>query len=184
MVEQEHVQIAVAVIVEEQRLGRIALEVEAVLLRLVAERPVVVVDVEHVPAVDAEVIDATHVEIHVAVAVDVGRGDAGLPADRIGDAGALGHVLEAVVALVQIEAIRAAVGREVEVGEPVVVDVSDRDAAAVVVVEVVQDVERGVFGERVGEADPRAARAQRLEEWLRPMLAADESDGGTKEDSS
>src|SRR5260370_17280207 len=94
MVEQEQVEIAVAVVIEEQRLGRIALEIEPVLLGPVGERPVAVVDVQHVAAVNAQVIDTADEDVEKAVAVHVGYRYAVIPADRIVHSPALVDILE------------------------------------------------------------------------------------------
>src|SRR2546427_12646617 len=53
---------------------------------------------------------------------------------------------------------------DVEVGQAVVVDVTHRYAATVVVVHVGENVERGIVGQPVGERDAGAARRQELEQ--------------------
>ena len=164
VIEQVHVQVAVSVVVEEQRLRGIADVIEPVLFRSVGERPVPVVDVEHVAPVHREVVDAGDVDVQPAVAIDVRHRDAGLPAVRVGDARFLGDVLELIVALIAIELVRAEVRSEVEIREPVPVDVAGGDATAVVVVEVVQGVEVGPFRKRVGERNARCLRLQQLEQ--------------------
>ena len=162
--QQVHVQIAVSVVVEEEGLGGKAGEVEAVLLRPVRERPVAVVDVEHVVAVHREEVDAGDVDVHPAVPVDVRHRDSGLPAVGIGDAGPRGDIFEPIVPLVQIEAVGPHVRREIQVRQTVVVDVAHGYAAAVVEVHVVEDVERGVVGQPVRERDTGPLGRQELEE--------------------
>src|SRR5207244_6437341 len=92
------------------------------------------------------------------------HGDAGLPAVGIGDAGAVGDVLEAIICLVHVQPVGPDVRSEVEVGQAVVVDVTHRYSATVVVVHVGEDVERGIVGQPVGERDAGAARRQELEQ--------------------
>src|SRR5438034_2796802 len=162
--QQVHVQIAVAVIIEEEGLGGKAVEVEAVLLGAVGERAVPVVDVEDVVPVHREKVDAGDVDVDEAVPVDVGHGDAGLPAVGIGDAGPVGDVLEPIISLVQVQPVGSDVRGEIEVGQAVVVDVTHRYSATVVVVHVGEDVERGIVGQPVGERDAGAARRQELEQ--------------------
>ena len=164
MRQEVHVQIAVAVVVEEEGLRRESGEVETVLLGPVGEGAVAVVDVEHVVPVHPEIVDTRDVDVDKPVPVDVGHRDAGLPGPRVRDPGALGDVLEAVIALVQVEPVGTDVRGEVEVRQPVVVDVAHRHAAAVVVVQVGEDVECGVVGQPVGERDAGALRGQPLEE--------------------
>jgi hypothetical protein len=117
--------------------------------------------------VDAEVAHTRHEDVDIAITVDVGHRDARLPADGIRHTGTGGNVLEAVVAFVQVEAIGADVGCEIEIRKPVVVDVPDRDAAAVVVVEIIENVERGVFRKTIRERDACAPRIETLEERSR-----------------
>ena len=93
-------------------------------------------------AVHREVVDTRDEDVDITVAVDVGHGDARLPADRISDAGALRDVLEPVIALVYVEPIGADVRGEVQIGQAIVVDVAHSDTAAVVEIQVGQDVER------------------------------------------
>src|SRR5207253_11127436 len=78
--------------------------------------------------------------------------------------------------------IGADVGRKVEIRKSVVIDVADGDAAAVVVVEVVQDVEGRVFGERVGERDSRPSRREKLEQMGLVRLAARNESGRRRQD--
>src|SRR5205807_3970502 len=170
--QQVHVQIAVAVIVEEQGLGGESGEVETVLLGSIGEGAVAVVDVEHVVPVQRRKVDGGDVDINVTVAVDVGHRDAGLPGPRVGDTGPLGDVHEPVVALVQVEPVGAEVRSEVEVGQAVVVDVADGHAAAVVVVHVVENAERGVVGQPIDERDTAALGSQPLEQLRRANATA------------
>ena len=165
VVEEVHVQVAVAVVVEKHGLGGVAGEVESILLGAVGEGAVAVVDVQDVVAVHREIAHGGDVDVQAPVAVDVGHGDAGLPAIGICHAGALGDVLEPVVAQVPVQPIGTHVRREVEIGEPVAVHVAYGDAAAVVVVEEVDDVERGILLRHlVDERDARGAGGQKLEQ--------------------
>src|SRR5206468_11983369 len=80
-------------------------------------------------------------------------------------AGTLGDVLELVVPLVAVQSIGTDVRREVEIREPVAVDVTHGDAAAVVVVEEVDDVERGILlRHRIHERDAGGTGGQELEQ--------------------
>src|SRR5256886_1207519 len=90
VVEEVHVQVAVAVVVEKHGLGGVAGEVESILLGAVGEGAVAVVDVQDVVAVHREIAHGGDVDVQAPVAVDVGHGDAGLPA--IGICVAVGDV--------------------------------------------------------------------------------------------
>ena len=177
VIEQVHVQIAIAVVIEEERLRRVSDVLEPVLFGAIGESAVAVVDVEDVASVLAQVVDAGNVDVDLPVAVDIRHGDARLPAYRIRQARPLGDVLELVVAFVSIEPVRTEVGGEVEIGKAVAIDVADGDAGAIVVVEVVEDVEVGLLGKNVGEADAGLFWFKQLEElglaWLRGSLASE-----------
>src|SRR2546428_14127492 len=92
--QQVHVQIAVAVIIEEEGLGGKAVEVEAVLLGAVGERAVPVVDVEDVVPVLREKVDAGDVDVDEAVPVDVGAGDSGLPSSAFSNTAPVAEVAD------------------------------------------------------------------------------------------
>src|SRR2546423_3249738 len=173
MIGQAPVEIAVAVVIEEQRLRRVAGVLESILLGGSGEGAIAVVDVENVASVLAQVVDARYVDVDLPVAVDVGHGDAGFPTDGIGDARLCSDVLELVVAFVAIELVRAKIRGEVEIGEPITIDIADSDAASVVVVEVVDDVEVGALGQIVGEGDTCPFWFEQLEQaWLRGFMRA------------
>ena len=74
--------------------------------------------------------------------------------------------------------IRAEIGSEIEIRQPVVVDVADSDACTIVVVEVVQNVERLVFGQAILECDAGRTRREQLEQWWRGRLLVSTSAGG------
>ena len=151
VIEQVHVEVAVAVVIEEQRLCGVALELQSILRRPIGEGAVAIVDIQHIAAVNPQVAHPAHEDVHVAVAVHVGHRDTSLPARRIGDARAHRDVLELIVSLVQVQMVGPEIRREVEVGQSVVVDVAYRNAAAVVVVQIVEDVEARVLGQFIRE---------------------------------
>ncbi len=160
VVQEIHVDVAVSVVVEEQRLRVVADVIQPVLFRAIGEGPVPVVDVEHVASVQPEVVRTRDVDVDFTVSVDVRHRNAGLPGIRIGDAGFAGYILEGVIPTIAIELIGAQVRGEIEIGQAVPIDVAHRDSAAVVVVEIVQDVEVGLLRQRVREGDPGRFRAE------------------------
>src|SRR3989454_9598848 len=126
--------------------------------------------------VHREKVDAGDVDVDEAVPVDVGHGDGGLPAVGISHTGPVGDVLEPIISLIHVQPVGPDVRSEVEVGQAVVVDVTHRYSATVVVVHVGEDVERGIVGQPVGERDAGAARRQEVEQ-LRLAGAAAAGDG-------
>src|SRR2546430_9450611 len=73
VVEEVHVQVAAAVVVEKHGLGGVAGEVESILLGAVGEGAVAVVDVQDVVAVHREMTHGGDVDVQAPVAVDVDR---------------------------------------------------------------------------------------------------------------
>ncbi len=157
--DQEQVQIAVAIVVEERGLDRVAGVGDAVGGGPLDERgdPVRVqplVDVELVgAALPGDFPGVADVDVQPAVAVDVGDGDAGRPGPGVRDAGCGRDVPEVEAAEVQVESGAALVGREHHLRQAVARQVTERDAAAVVVVAVGEDVELAALGEAVLEHD-------------------------------
>src|SRR5207244_12455964 len=90
VVEEVHVQVAVAVVVEKHGLGGVAGEVEAILLGAVGEGAVGAVAVQDVVAVHGEIGHGGDVGVREPVAVSGGTGDGGLAGAGSGHAGALG----------------------------------------------------------------------------------------------
>ena len=172
VIEEVHIQIPVTVVVEEHSLRRKAGMDETILFGPVGEGAVAVVDVEDVPSVHVEVVDTRDIDVELSVAIHIGHRDARLPSLRVGDASLVGDVLELIVALVAIELVRADVGREVEIGQAVAVDIAYRDATTIVVVEVVEDIEVSFFRQLVGEAHARCRGREQLEQWRRSVGSA------------
>jgi hypothetical protein len=100
----------------------------------------------------------------VPVPVHIRHRGAGRPACASSHARPLGDLLEPVIPLIEIEPVRTQVGREVEIRQAVVVDVADGDPATVVIVEIIEDVELGVFRQLVDERDAGRFGLQQLEE--------------------
>ena len=151
MVEEVHVQVAVSVVVEEERLCGVAHVLESQLPRAVGERAIAIVHVEHVASPHGEIAHAGHVQVEPAIAVDIGHRDARGPSAAAAHPRALGHVLERVIPFVEIEPVGAAVRGEIQVGQPVAVHVARSNSTPVIEVEIVENVERGVLGQPVLE---------------------------------
>ena len=103
--EQEHVQVAIAVVVEKRRLRRVADVRQPILLGTIGEGAVAVIDVQHVTTVHGEITHRRHVDIQLPVAIHIGHRHAGFPARRTRDARLLRHILEVKVAAIQIQLV-------------------------------------------------------------------------------
>ena len=146
------VEVAVAVHIGQRHGHAAAGGAEPGLDGTLGEHAVAVVDEQrHSPAERADQ------EVQVAVAVDVGEHGAGRVAAGHRDAGRRGDVLEAPVAQVAVQGIRALVAGEVDVGAAVSIHVPQRHAAALRQVTV---PERAVERDGVGESNAGAGREQ------------------------
>jgi len=132
------------------------------------------VDVEFVMALQAlDAVDDGDVDVESAVPVYVSHRDAGRPVGRSGHSGGLGHVLELEVALIEVELVRALIGRKIEIRETVAIEVAYCHAPSVVVVEVVEDVEGWGFSQRIRERHTGTLRREAREQrWRRRIIAA------------
>ena len=143
-----HVQVEVAVaIYVGQRHGHAAAgRAEPGLRGPLGEHAVPIVDEQrHAPAERADE------QVQVAVAVDVGEDGAGREAPRHRDARLGRDVLEAPVAQIAVQGVRALVARQVNVGKPVSIHVAQGDPAALRQVAV---PEGAVEGNGIGESNP------------------------------
>ncbi len=172
VVDQIEVQVPVAIVVEERRVGRVSLVREAVGLRPLLEHgdPVGIESLVQVqlvgpprPGCAAGVAD---VEVQEAVAVHVREGGAGRPRPLAADAGLVRHVAEPERPLVEVEAVRLEVGGEEQLRQPVPGQVRQGDPPAVVVVAVEKDVLVAGLPEPVLEPDTGVGRRQLGEELV------------------
>ena len=169
VVDEEHVQIPVAVVVEEGRLGRVPFVREPVLARHLLEgrnailvQPLV--DVQLVRAALArDVAGVADVDVEQPVAVHVGEGDSGGPESLAADPRFIGHVLELEVALVQVELVPVLVGGEHDLGKSISIEVADRHATAVVEIAVGEDVQLRRGFDAVFEVHPGIAGGKQRE---------------------
>ncbi len=170
VVHEVQVQPSVAVVIEERGVGGVARVVDAIRGRLFGEggHPIPVqalVDVQLVgAALAADIAGVAHVDVQQAVAVDVGEGDPGSPEPLTGHTGLPGHISKPVRAQVQVQPVVVQVRREEELRQPVAGEVAERDAAAVVVVAVGEDVQLGGVDQAVLEAHAGVLRGEPGEE--------------------
>ena len=104
-----------------------------------------------------------YIDIQQAIAVDVDEHNSGRPELRLRSERAIRNILEFEISPVDVQSVLTLVRREVEVRQTVAVEISGRNTATVVVVEVIEDVQRRCGLQLVDEADPRCVRIQQLE---------------------
>ena len=128
-VDEEQVEPAVAVVVEEHGARRVPGVAEARRRGDVTEAALAVVLEEHVAGPDRR-----DVQIRIAVVVDVGKRGRHADLARHRDTGRGGDVLEPAAADILPELVAAHLVDEVDVGEAVAIDVRNRQAVAMIVV--------------------------------------------------
>src|SRR5690606_4060016 len=85
--------------------------------------------------------DLRDVDVELAVPIYICHRDASRPAAVTSDSGRFGDVFKLEISLVKVEPIRDLIAGEIKVHQSVTVDVAGRNAAAVVEVEVIEDVD-------------------------------------------
>jgi hypothetical protein len=160
MVQQEHVQIVIQVVVKKCRLGAEGLDVQSVGSCLIFEfgNPGFIhtlVDEEAIGTLDIFVFPYfADIDVKKAIAVDVDHGHAGGPPRRILDTGFQGYFLEPKVALIQIKVISYLVPRKIQIDKTIIVEIPRSHPASVIVIQIGEYVEFGSRTEVVAEFDP------------------------------
>ena len=126
----EQVEQAVAVVVEKDRTGRMSFGAFYSGLR----RDVRELSAAVVPKQDVPLTNGCHEQIGVAVVVDVRERSAHARPVADSNAGTLRDVLETTAAKVAVETVLADLVDEVQIEQPVAVDIRHRDRGAVIVV--------------------------------------------------
>ena len=163
--DQEQVEIAVTVVVEEGSLRGVPCVGDAVDRRHLAKHRHAVlqalIDVERVRARRTWFLaGVTDVDIEFSIAVDVCQGYARSPTTTFGDPGVLRDVPEPEAAQVQIQSWAALVRGEDDLRQSVPREIAQSHAAAVVEVAIGKDVQVAGRGEAILESDARVARRQ------------------------
>ena len=173
VVDQEHVEVPVVVVVEERRLGGVAFVGEAVLLCHLLERGNAVlvealIDVQLVRAsLAGDVPRIADVDVEQPIPVHIGEGDTRRPAVFLSAHSCLvGDVLELEAALVQVEMIPVLIRSQHHLRQSISVEIADRDATAVVEIAVGKDVHLWRILDAILEMQPGVARWQQGEEMI------------------
>ena len=122
-----------------------------------------------------------YIDIEKSIAVDIGHGNARAPVGGTGHTGFGRNVFENKISLVEVEfVIPLAVGGKIDIGQAIVVDVAGGHSAAIVVIQVVQDIEHiPVIVEFIFEINLRGRRGKTFEHGFLLSLAGTK-DGGSE----
>ena len=184
VVDDDQVQIAVAIVVEERSLCGVAVVIDAKVFRMLAEvRSTVgtgtVVDPQLVATAGIITIaGVTDVHVESAVAIHIGECQAGGPRSRRLNAGRRRHIAEAKGAFVEKQLGAILVAAEDHFRQTVAVQVTDRDTATVIEVAIVEHIHRIRLGDVILEAHTgvrgRHLREQRVaNRWRRSGACCD-----------
>jgi hypothetical protein len=170
VVDHIQIQIAVAIVVEERRMRRIALiryaEGGGRLLEFRdAPRIQALVDVELVrPPLSFHIPGIRDIDVEPAIRVEIHKGDARGPGSPPFDPCLSGHVSESEAAVVQKESVLPQVRGQQQLGKTVAGEVPQRHAASVVEVAVREDVEVGAVDDPILESNASITGGEQGEE--------------------
>ncbi len=156
VVEEVHIQIAIAIIIEESGMDGKAADVQTVIGCRLAESAVLLVDKE---LVVAHAIESSHfclggrasfadVDVGPAVAIDVHNGYASAPDMGAGHASGFRHVFEDKIALIEVQLIPLEVACEVNIQQSILIKIRQTNPTAIVKIPVGIGVD--VFGDQEG----------------------------------
>ena len=152
MVEEEHIQIAILIIIEKDGLrGLGSGGVQSIFLcHLLVDGNTVadtLTDEKFVAQFRRIIIfpAMTHIDVHQSVTVDIGYTYPGGPGPIAGDVGLVGDVLEGEIAFIQEQLVVACITGKENVVQSVAVKVSNAYARAVVQVFIAEDVQRVIL---------------------------------------
>ena len=169
MVEQEHVRISIAVIIEEGRLVAVGRVVKAIFPGGFPEFELTQIDKELIPSgIGSALAGVANINIKQAVLVHVGHGDAGLPVSGSSfqpHACRGGDVFEPEPAQVSVQFIGSHVCGEEQILESVVVQISHGKPSSIEEVFVGEHVEPLGFADGIDESDARLCAFQQRKQW-------------------
>lgn len=157
LVEDEAIQVAVVVVIEEDRLRGKSGQVKAIFLRAFRESAVAIVDKELVMAVQVMfTLYGADIDIQQAIAVDIRHGRPGAPIRSAGYSCLIRDVLELEIAFVEVKPVAALpVSGKINIGQAVIVDIAYCYSSPIVVIEIIENAESFFFLYFILEPDIR-----------------------------
>ena len=184
VVDHDQIKIAIAIVVKERGLRSVAVVIDAKVFRMLAEvRSTVgagtVVDPELVATAGVVAIaGVAHIQVQSAVAIHIGERQSGGPRSLCVNACRRRHIAEPKGAFVQKQLRAVLVAAQNHFGQTVTIQVTDRDAAAVIEVAIVEHVHRIRLGDVILEAHTGVRRRHLREQraanrWSRSGACCD-----------
>ena len=167
VVEQEHIEVAIPVVVKEGRHGRLCGIIQAISGGLFFKGVVSLVDKQQVLSVLCIIFSGTaHIDIEPAIVVHVGHHSSGAPSGR-GQSCFGSNILKIPVSLIDIQAVADIVAGEEQIAETIVVDIACTDTSTVIEVLVLQHIALFIFLQVIAERDPCQTGVCQVElRWL------------------
>ena len=88
------------------------------------------------------IADCANIDVEKTVPIDIGHGDAGGPIGIAGYSGPGRDIFKNEIAFIKIEFVAALVGRQIDIGQTVIIDVPNRHTRSIVVIQVVEYAQR------------------------------------------
>src|SRR5258708_1384501 len=156
VIDEEHIQVPILVIIEKGGLGGEPVIVQPIFRCFLGERQVSVINEEQVFSPGGiGVRRKADIDVHFTIAIDIHHGGAGAPAFLRGDAAFSRNIFEFKIPLIEEKPVVHHVSCEEDIGQPVVIDIPDGDAAPVVEINIIQYVQGFAVEKRILEVNPR-----------------------------
>src|SRR5882757_5935922 len=157
---QIHVQVPIVIIIEKTGHGRLHMNIQPVFgCHVLKMRNAffidTLVDIQYVPPPQRICIDGiTDIDIHKPVVVYIDYGHAPGPSARSVHARLIRYVLEMKPTLIKIQPAGHPVAGKVNIGQSIIIEISDADPSSIINIHDIEWVNRIVFYNAVIEKDP------------------------------
>ena len=156
------IQVAIAIVIEKSGLRTQARSRQTKPFSLVGKRGRRRAIVDKKPIFTRQTLvvrDVRHVNIELAIAIHVRHRDARFPPLSVSNARLFGDVFKFEITFIQIQFIRSLIGRKINIGQIITINVAHRHATAIVEIEVLNDVPIIRFGQFIFKINARLRRS-------------------------
>jgi hypothetical protein len=183
VVDDEAVQVAIAIVIKERSLRGIAIVIQPVFFCSFCKSKVVVIDEKLVPPQFRvkHIAGITDINIQPAVVVDINQYNTGTPLFFCRKTGSFRNIFKLKIPFVEVELVASLVGSKKNIRQPVIVEVADGNTAAIIKIPVIEHIETAVLREFVLEMN--GAVFNQAEQSVFLFLATGET-GYNKEDEN
>ena len=154
MLQQKHIQVPILIVIEKNGLGIISNDIQTpfcsafrkgivaiIYKKLIAGMLEIQMRLpDMIPWI--EIADRAYVDIQKTISVYVCHGNSGGPICMTGHSCSLCNILEGEMPFVKVQFIASRIGSEIDVGQTVIIDITDDYTGPVIEIQVIQDAER------------------------------------------